>query len=57
MIGDDAPHPGSPEAVALGCCCPSWDNAYGAGMVIDGEQVWWRSVLCPLHGLPENDEN
>jgi len=53
---DNKPKPGSPEAVALGCRCPVYDNCNGEGVVIDGERVWWRTVVCPLHGLWSEEE-
>jgi len=27
----NTPPPGSPEAIALGCCCPVLDNGHGRG--------------------------
>ena len=42
--------PGSPQAVTDGCLCAVIDNHHGNGFTMAGEQVWWISVTCPLHG-------
>ena len=47
QMTQDAPAPGSPEAVKAGCKCPVLDNNNGRG--IDGE-LYWINVCCPLHG-------
>ena len=46
------PTPGSPSAVVLGCTCPVYDNAHGAGRGKDehGRVVYVRDWDCPLHG-------
>jgi len=43
------PNPGTPEALDLGCTCPVLDNHHGAGVVVNGERIWWRNSECPLH--------
>lgn len=49
----DKPRPGSPEARALGCCCPVLDNAMGRGRGSDGERFgWWVNKACPVHARP-----
>ena len=48
------PNPGSPEAVAQGCCCPIADNARGEGMKWDlpfGGTLHWVNGDCRLHGV------
>ena len=52
----EKPNPGSEKALRLSCCCPVWDNVYGEGVVIDGERVWWKSFLCPLHGMLKDEK-
>ena len=44
--------PGSADAMSLGCTCPVYDNAHGAGMGRDehGQTVYVMSLDCPLHG-------
>jgi hypothetical protein len=45
------PHPGSPEACALGCKCAVIDNHHGRGRGGDGERYgWFVSGDCPVHG-------
>jgi hypothetical protein len=43
------PPPGSPEAIALGCTCPAWENGWGAGRA-DG--TFFVRGGCPLHRPP-----
>jgi hypothetical protein len=38
--------PGSREAIALGCKCPTMDNHHGAG--VGG--YFWINQTCPVHG-------
>ena len=48
----DAPPPGHPNAIALGCLCPETDNRHGegSGMVdLDGLKLWWVNYDCPVH--------
>lgn len=49
QAGSKPPNPGSVEAKALGCKCPSQDNNGGklAPFPPDG---WWIRGDCPLHG-------
>ena len=46
------PNPGSSAALLMGCTCPVYDNAHGAGMGKDehGRVVYVMSLDCPLHG-------
>ena len=46
------PPPGSADAMSLGCTCPVYDNAHGAGRGKDehGRVVYVMSLDCPLHG-------
>ena len=46
------PTPGSSAALLMGCTCPVYDNAHGAGMGRDehGRVVYVMSMDCPLHG-------
>ena len=47
----DTPTPGSDEAIALGCRCPSIDNGHGRGRGGDGKKYgWFINENCPLHG-------
>lgn len=43
------PNPGSAEAIEQGCICPVMDNNNGAGIIMDGEQVFWYTEGCPVH--------
>lgn len=43
--------PGSPEAAANGCTCPTMDNANGAGVPGADGKTFWIDQDCPLHGL------
>lgn len=56
------PNPGSDEAIAAGCTCPVMDNHHGAGVMHDGETVFWFDYDCfdydcPLHGFAEEPQN
>ena len=43
-------NPGSPEAAANGCTCPTMDNANGQGVrTRDGVLVYWIDSRCPVH--------
>lgn len=46
----DAATPGSDAAIALGCRCPTMDNARGRGAYFDGD-TWqfWVNGDCPVH--------
>lgn len=45
-------NPGSDEAIREGCTCPVLDNAHGRGFTgPEGEQLFWMSEGCPLHGV------
>lgn len=55
-ITDDAPTPGSAEAVEQGCTCPRIDNHYGRGYM-DQEGVFVTAMGCPLHDCPEPEED
>ena len=46
----DKPNPGSDAALEQGCVCPRYDNARGAGFMLNGRQVFWIIEDCPLHG-------
>ena len=51
--GDGTPAPGSDEALARGCLCPTLDNHHGRGVPINAggvKRMWWRVQDCPLHG-------
>lgn len=43
------PNPGSRAALAHGCWCAAIDNYHGAGIVMEGELVFWITMGCPLH--------
>ena len=43
------PNPGSKEAIEQGCTCPRMDNNNGAGVLFNGEIVFWYHATCPLH--------
>jgi len=43
----DVPNPGSPEALAAGCRCPSVDNEHGR---LVGGAGFYLFRSCPLHG-------
>ncbi len=43
------PNPGSDEAIALGCKCPTLDNAHGKGARGDPD-LFWINKDCPIHG-------
>ena len=44
--------PGSADAMSLGCTCPVYDNAHGAGREKDkhGQTAYVMDWDCPLHG-------
>lgn len=47
--------PGSPDAVAHDCTCPTIDNGHGTGCgytseLSPGEPLYWFDFGCPLHG-------
>jgi hypothetical protein len=62
---DDAAYPGAPTtpgskaAVARGCTCSVAANAhgYGAGILVDGEPLYWIAEGCPLHDPLPRQEN
>jgi len=44
--------PGSASAKRLGCTCPTLDNSYGEGAVIDGQVDFTQFYIapdCPIH--------
>jgi len=41
--------PGSPEAVARGCTCPTTINRQGRG-TLHGQPLFYRDRKCPVHG-------
>lgn len=45
---DDAPNPGSDEALDQGCTCPVLDNSHGNGYYGDGSK-FVITAGCPLH--------
>ncbi len=50
----EQPKPGSPEAVAEGCTCPTSDNHHGKGHLGKGQKFgWWINGGCPLHNRKE----
>jgi len=52
------PPPGSHEAVAQGCICPTEDNKYGAGVVSkngDGAN-YWVNLSCKIHKKLSSEE-
>lgn len=46
------PNPGTEEALDAGCICPVLDNNHGKGIPNPdgGENVFWYSNTCPIHG-------
>lgn len=49
-------NPGSEEAIAQGCICPSFDNCHGAGVPQpDGTVAFWAHQDCPIHHNPTWD--
>lgn len=44
-------NPGSPEAIRLGCECPKYDNAHGAGVPSADGPLFWTNGNCPMHGV------
>ncbi|HEY6022449.1 MAG TPA: hypothetical protein VIY48_22085 [Candidatus Paceibacterota bacterium] len=45
-------NPGSPEAKRLGCTCPTLDNSYGEGAIVDGKvdpSQFYIAPDCELH--------
>lgn len=54
MRSEETPNPGSDEAFAQGCTCPTMDNNRGRGLgLIDGEPAFWINSGCPLHDKSE----
>ena len=43
------PNPGSDEAVAQGCTCPTLDNARGDADLAISRGGFWVSPGCPVH--------
>lgn len=46
------PNPGSDAAIKIGCTCPVYDNAHGAGSGYKGkkgEPLFWNNGDCPVH--------
>jgi hypothetical protein len=59
-MGNSPNSPGSPAAIANGCCCPIWDNANGNGMEWDlpfGGRCYWINSACPIHGVRDAYES
>lgn len=54
---NNAPPPGSDEAIDAGCTCPVLDNGHGRGAQKDesGEWMCWINDGCPLHGTKEGE--
>lgn len=50
---ENAPNPGSDEALEQGCVCPVLDNGHGRGYM-GQEGVFTMALGCPLHDLPED---
>lgn len=50
---DERPHPGSDDAIALGCSCARYDNNRGMfppfPAVDDRPAGWFMTVGCPVH--------
>jgi hypothetical protein len=46
------PHPGSEEALALGCLCPIIDNHWGRGINCNYE-MFVITAECPIHNPKE----
>jgi len=55
-MSEQAPNPGSREAIVLGCKCPVLDNAHGVGMPYPDGPRWWINGECPLHGAHDEQE-
>ncbi len=54
MKPSNNPHPGSKEAVDLGCTCPVMDNHYGRGYQgVEGIYVYNQD--CNLHSQMINE--
>lgn len=51
---DDAPNPGSDEALQMGCQCPVLDNRYGKGAYKGKEGEFIISFSCPVHGVEDD---
>lgn len=49
-MSNEAPNPGSDEALAQGCLCPILDNGHGRGYM-GQEGIFAMVVDCPLHGV------
>lgn len=48
--------PGSAEALGRGCSCPVLDNAYGRGVMGDGEKFgWWQTEGCRVHSAAQEE--
>jgi len=44
----DRPNPGSSEAAAAGCLCPTVENNHGQSAPFDSGE-WWIIDGCPVH--------
>lgn len=42
--------PGSPVAINRNCLCPTEENCYGKGLIIDTKLYYWIHSKCKLHG-------
>jgi len=52
------PPPGSTEAKAKGCTCPTKDNHFGKGQPSPGGDAahYWVDKQCPVHAKLVNDD-
>lgn len=53
LTKEETPHPGSKEAIKMGCTCPVLDNHHGQGFTMGGETCFWMTRDCPVHNKPE----
>lgn len=52
----NTPFPGSPDALARGCRCPSMDNGYGDPQLAHDRGGWWIAGDCPIHGVVSDEK-
>jgi hypothetical protein len=55
-FNNKVPNPGSDEAIAMGCICPSVDNCHGKGYLVPGSGAFCVSGACPIHGGETNED-
>lgn len=56
LTKEEIPHPGSEEAIKMGCACPVLDNHHGQGFTMNGKTCFWITEGCPIHVKPKEEK-